>query len=69
MTVIEWLNCINGNPTYYEQAIMLDSDGNEVHSWYGSDDPKYKANVIDVKPKYPDEPWICALIHTDWKEN
>ena len=61
-TVWEWL-CDNG---FYEQAEMYDVNGNEVTTWY-ENDPKYDALVLRIEPKYPEEPWICAKIYTNWK--
>ena len=62
-TIKEWLVTNN----YYEQAEMIDINGNEISAWYGRDDPKYNANVFRVEPKSATEPWICAKIYTDWK--
>ena len=62
MTVWEWI-CENG---YFEEAEMYDINGNEITAWYGADDPKYEALVMRVEPKYPDEPWICAKVYTDY---
>lgn len=61
-TLWEWL-CDNG---FYEQAEMYDANGNKVTSWYGND-PKYDALVLRIEPKYPEEPWICAKVFTNWK--
>ena len=60
-TVTEWLMSNN----FYEQAILLDINGNE-HNYWVENDPKYDAHVISVEPMYPEEPWICAFLHTDY---
>lgn len=61
-TLLDWLT----NNDYYDQAVAYDINGKEMSFWY-ENDPKYKANVLRVEPEYPEYPWLCAKIYTDWK--
>lgn len=61
MTVREWLQ-VND---IYEESVMMDADGNECLFWFGADDPKYSAHVVDVVPD-ADAEWRCMVI-TDYR--
>ena len=68
MTVRQWLNSNYANGClHYEEATMIDADGNECLFWYGDNDPKYDAHVLRVVDA---DAWhISANVYTDYIES
>lgn len=61
MTVMQWLFTEHG----YDEAVMIDADGNECEFWTDDDD-KMKAHVLRVEDR--DAYGCTANVYTDYRE-
>lgn len=60
MTLMQWLFTEHG----YDEAIMIDANGNECTFWTDND-PKYRANVLKVENR--DAYGCTANVYTDYR--